>query len=172
MKRTEDAMMQLREQEQSETTETQTGVTFSPKSILNLTAEGISEKAKQIVDYYTDGYNNPAEGLILAKKLADMSEQIKNNLQDSANNELKLGKGDKANLFGCVINSQMVGVKYSFKECGDPVWNELKEKITNREAFLKTIKGSKSELIEETGEVVTIYEPVKSGKMAPVIKIL
>lgn len=149
-----------------------TVLSLAHKSILDLTSEGIRSKAMQIVDYYKDGFNNPAEGLILAKKLTEIAELIKENLQDAASNELKLGKGEKANLFGCVINEQMVGVRYSYKECGDPVWNELNEKMKNREAFLKTIKGKKSELIEETGEVATIYEPIKSGKMAPVIKVL
>ncbi len=173
MGQSKEEFTQMRDDEQQQAVANKSmAVTLAPKSILDLTSEGIRTKSQQIVDYYTDGYNNPAEGLILAKKLTEMAEQIKSNLQDPASNELKLGKGEKAELFGCVINEQMVGVKYSFKECGDPLWNELKEKITNRENFLKTIKGSKQELIEETGEVVTIYEPIKSGKMAPVIKIL
>lgn len=172
MKTSQDMFEELRQQEIEEMQPRSVAVSLAPKSILDLTAEGIREKAMQIVDYYKDGFNNPAEGLILAKKLTEVSELIKDNLQEAASNELKLGKGDKASLFGCTINEQMVGVRYSFKECGDPVWNELNEKLKNREAFLKTIKGSKTELIEETGEIVTIYEPVKSGKMAPVIKIL
>lgn len=168
-----ESFTQMRDDEQQQAIASKSnGLTLAPKSILDLTSEGIKAKSQQIVDYYTDGFNNPAEGLILAKKLTEMAEQIKNNLQDPTTNELKLGKSEKAELFGCVITEQMVGVKYDYKPCGDPVWNELKEKITNRESFLKTIKGSKAELIEETGEVVTIYEPIKSGKMAPVIKIL
>lgn len=152
--------------------EQQTGVVIKQKTFLDLDTAGIKDFAMDLVDKFTDGFNSPTEGLIFAKKLAEAAELIKENLQAPAISEMRLGKGEKYIGHNVTINEQMVGVRYSFKECGDPVWNELNEKIKNREAFLKTIKGSKEELIEETGEVVTIYEPVKSGKLSPVVKIL
>lgn len=172
--KTKDEFMNMRQQgeEYNQATALNTKLTLAPKSILDLTSEGIRVKSQQIVDYYTDGYNNPAEGLILAKKLTEMAEQIKSNLQDSASNELKLGKGDKAELFGCVITEQMVGVRYDFSNCGDKTYNDATKIVKEREAYLKTVKGEQITGDPTTGEVWSVKEPVKSGKMCPVIKIL
>jgi hypothetical protein len=145
---------------------------INTNKLIDLNSGSIRDFAMGMVDYYTDGYNSPTEGLILSKKLSEISDLLKENLQDPAVNELKLGKGEKVTKFGCTINVQMVGVRYSYKECNDPIWNELNEKIKEREKFLQGIKGSISVNIEETGEVVTIYEPIKSGKEAPIIKVL
>lgn len=160
------------EYEESQEREKSNGLIITEKSFIDLNKDGIRDFAMGVVDSYNDGFKSPTAGLIMAKKLTDAAELIKENLQDACINEMRLGKGEKYTGHNVTINEQMVGVRYSFKECGDPVWNELNEKIKNRESFLKTIKGSKTELIEETGEVVTIYEPVKSGKLSPVIKIL
>lgn len=146
------------------------GLTITSAKFLDLDKGAIKDMAMAVVDEYQDGFKSPAEGLLLARKLEELAVQIKDNLKDSAASELKLGKGEKANVHGATVTEQMTGVKYSYKDCSDPVWNELNEKIKNREAFLKTIKGSKQELIEETGEVVEIYEPVKSGSMSLIFK--
>ena len=146
------------------------GLTITSAKFLDLDKNAIKDLAMSVVDEYQDGFKSPAEGLLLSKKLEELAVQIKENLKDAAANELKLGKGEKANVHGAIVTEQMTGVKYSFKDCGDPIWNELNEKIKNREAFLKTIKGSKQELIKETGEVVEIFEPVKSGSMSLIFK--
>lgn len=146
------------------------GLTITSAKFLDLDKSAIKDLAMSVVDEYQDGFKSPAEGLLLSKKLEELAIQIKENLKDPAASELKLGKGEKANVHGAVVTEQMTGVKYSFKDCADPIWNELNEKIKNREAFLKTIKGSKQELIEETGEVVEIFEPVKSGSMSLIFK--
>lgn len=175
MTKTKDLFMQQRDWEQHQEDEVQlpqtTGLTISQTSFVDLDKDGIRNVAMAVVDRQSDGFNSPTEGLIFAKKLSEVAELIKENLADAAANELKLAKGEKSIQHGVEINEQMTGVKYSFKECGDPLWNELNEKIKAREAFLKTIKGSKEEIIEETGEVVKVFEPVKSGKMSLIIKI-
>lgn len=148
----------------------ETGLTLTSSKLLDLSKGAITELAQDVVSDYLDGYKSPSEGLFFAKKLKELAETIEKNLSDPAANELKIVKGEKREFMGATVTEQMVGVRYSFKECGDPVWNDLKEKITNREEFLKTIKGSKQELIEETGEVVQIFEPIKSGKMGLIFK--
>ena len=106
----------------------------------------------------------------MAKKMVDFGEMLKENLSDPAANELKIAKGDKYDLHGNTITEQMVGVRWSYKDCGDPIWNELNEKIKEREKFLQSIKGSKEEYIPETQEVVRILEPIKTGKLGLIIK--
>lgn len=149
---------------------TDRGLTIATQSFLSLDKASLTEKAMAVADSYLDGFKSPTEGLIIAKKLIDFGEQIKINLADAAGNDLRLSKGEKRIVNGATITEQMLGSRYSYKECNDPIWNELNEKIKNREAFLQTIKGSKQELIEETGEVVEIFEPVKSGKLGLIIK--
>lgn len=159
---------QMRDEEQQK--QNSKGLTINEKSFLTLDKLSVTEMAMAVVDKYTDGYNSPTEGLLLAKKFIDLGEAIKENIADNASNELKLGKGEKRVQNGATFTEQMVGVRYNFANCGDPIWNELSEKIKQREAFLKTIVGSKQELIEETGEVVMLTEPVKSGKLGLIIK--
>ena len=173
MESAKDIFMQMREEEANENKRVtvNTGVTtINTQSFLTASKALITEKAQAVVDRYTDGHNSPVEGLIVARKLIEFGEQIKDNLLDAAANELKLASKESRDIAGNKISEQMVGVRYSYKDCGDPIWNELNEKIKDREKFLQSIKGSKQELIEETGEVVQIFEPVKSGKLSLVIK--
>jgi hypothetical protein len=155
-----------------ETAEPQTGLILTEKSFVNLDKSGIKDFSMSVVDKFTDGYSSPTEGLIFAKKLTEAAELIKENLQSPAINEMKLGQGEKYSKFNCVITEQMVGVKYDFKGCGHKEYNKLIERVKEIEAFLKTVKGSMTIVDEDTGEVSTVYEPVKSGKLSPVIKVL
>ncbi len=148
----------------------ETGLTITTQSFLSLDKASLTEKAQAVADQYLDGYNSPTEGLTIARKGLDFFEQLKNNLADAAANELKLSKGEKRVINGATVTEQMVGVRWDYKGCGDPLYNDLAEKLKNREAFLQTIKGSQNVLIEETGEVVEIFEPIKSGKMGLIIK--
>ena len=176
MTKTKELFMAQREEERegvsmySEPPENK-GLTIHQPYFVDLNKDAIRDVAMAVVSRHLDGFNSPTEGLIFAKKLSDVAELIKENLADAAANELKLVKGEKSVQHNVEINEQMTGVRYSFDNCGDPIWNELNAKIKEREAFLKTIKGSKQELIEETGEVVKIFEPVKSGKMSLIVKV-
>lgn len=161
---------QMFTQQRDEEQQIKQGLTINEKNFLTLDKQSVTELAMAVVDKYTDGHNNPVEGLLLAKKLIDLGEEIKDNLGDYPTNELKLANKEKRVVLGATFNEQMVGVRWSYKDCGDPVWNELNTKLKEREAFLQTIKGRKQELIEETGEVVEISEPVKSGKLGLIIK--
>lgn len=82
----------------------------------------------------------------------------------------KYGKGETPSSNGATFQVKEVGVKYDFSECGDIVWNRLKEQadkineeLKNREKYLKTIKQSKTEIDEESGEIYTILPPVKTS---------
>lgn len=156
---------------EQEAANSQTGLSLELNKFIDIDKDSIRDIAMSIVDQCADGNKSWVDALIFSKKLNELSDLIKENTAEGAANELKLANKESRVVHGCSINEQMVGVKYSFGECGDPVWNELNGKIKEREAFLKTIKGSKMELIEDTGEVVKIFEPVKSGKMALIVKV-
>lgn len=119
-------------------------------TLLELSKQGVQDAAKVFVEHYTDGTQSPAEGLLFAKKLTDFVEEVKANISDAATNELKLGKGEKGNVHGATVTEQMVGVRYDFSVCNDTIWNRLNKEIKEREAFLKTVKGSMITGDEET----------------------
>ena len=63
------------------------------------------------------------------------------------------------------------GIKYSFDNCGDPIYQQLEQQLQSIEAdlkdrkeFLKTVPVSGLSIInEQTGEVSTIYPPSKQS---------
>lgn len=147
------------------------GLIIKQQSFLDLTKSDIRDVAMQIVDNCLEGHQSSAEALVFAKKLTELAELVKENLADSAATELRLSKGEQRHLHNTVINEQMVGVKYDYSTANDPIWNDLKQRITERETLLKGIKGTLSVNIEDTGEVVELKEPVKTGKLALIIKV-
>ena len=62
------------------------------------------------------------------------------------------------------------GTRYDYSTCKDPKWNELKAEVDaatkalkEREEFLKGIKGHITSVNEETGEIIEIYEAIKTS---------
>ena len=73
-------------------------------------------------------------------------------------------------LFGNKIEKAELGVKYDFSNCGDPVLSELDSQIKDltrlkkeREDMIKHIHGSLHVTVEETGEMVEIFAPLKTS---------
>lgn len=72
---------------------------------------------------------------------------------------------------GAKIELAETGTKYDYSQCGDKEWEmldvemkSLKEKIAEREKFLKNLPGAGIEqLNKETGEVTMIYPPSKTS---------
>lgn len=176
MTKTKEIFMQMRDEdtelwESSKPQPTTTDLTLSEHSFIDFNKDDIRTVAMSVIDQCAEGHKSWADALIFSKKLNELADLIKENAADGAANELKLNGKEVRTLKGCQINEQMTGVKYNYESTGDPIWKELDEKKKSREAFLKTIKGSKTEIIEETGEVVTLHEPVKSGKLALIVKV-
>lgn len=146
------------------------GLTITTAKFLDLDKGAIKDLAMSVVDEYQDGFKSPAEGLLLAKKLEELAVQIKENLKDAAANELKLGKGEKANVHGATVTEQMTGVRYDFSQCGDVTYDKAIAIVKEREAFLKTVKGQQMTGDLETGETWLVQEPVKSGSMSLIFK--
>ena len=64
-----------------------------------------------------------------------------------------------------------VGVKYDYSVCNDQIYtdllymlNDIKEQIKIREKFLSKVPSEGATIVyEQTGEVRTIYPPIKQG---------
>lgn len=132
-----------------------------------------TELACMFVQKVIDGDVNPIDAVIQMKSL---SETISTFLKDSDVREAvlnevgKYGKGEIPSFHGALIQVKETGVKYDFTGCGDPVWERLNEekndidmRLKERESFLRTIKEQKTDIDEETGEIITLYAPSKSS---------
>jgi len=144
-------------------------------SFLKLSKLDLKTRAEQAVQAVKDGWVSPIDASIMIKKTEAVLDYMKEEIKPLALSEMT---EKSRSVFGVDITKSMLGVKYSFTDCNDPIWNELNEqkialdkKLKEREAFLKTIKVSKQELIEETGEVVTLYEPIKTGTEGLTLKV-
>ena len=80
------------------------------------------------------------------------------------------------NINGAKLQSQETGVKYHYKECGDPVWNdldnqikELAEKKKAREKFLQTIPYDAGIVDADSGVFIT--KPPKTSTEKVVVKL-
>jgi hypothetical protein len=113
MSASKNSFMDMRQQDLKENNESipmyteapkETGLTLTASKFLDLDKQAIKDLAMSVVDEYQDGFKSPAEGLLLSKKLEELAIQIKENLKDAAANELKLAKGEKANVHGANSN--------------------------------------------------------------------
>lgn len=132
-----------------------------------------------LISKMENGEVNPVEAVIKAKALY---ETISLFLKDNRTNEFvlsefsKYGKGEVPSFAGATIQIRETGVKYDYMNCGDPEYTsllkqeqEISEARKKREKYLSTIKKSKTELDEETGEIYVLKPPIRSGKTSFVV---
>jgi hypothetical protein len=95
---------------------------------------------QNIKDRVLEGRLNPLEFYRQAKIAGDCIEELKKDadiLSCAQDERARYGK-EKPSINGSIVDT---GSKttYDFKSCNDPVWNELKEKISEREKLLKAL---------------------------------
>lgn len=89
-------------------------------------------------------------------------------------------RGKSFELYNGKFELKQTGVKYDYSQCGDAELNdlvtqakELEEKIKAKQEFLKTVPVKGLPLIDETsGELVTVYPPLKSGTDSVAVTLL
>lgn len=119
-----------------------------------------------------DGEVEPIEPIVSMRRIKSAIERVEKNdlVTDAVLQELyKWGKN--VQIFGAKIQVKEVGTTYDFSACQDPIWNfincqikELQAKMKDREAMLKSLKKTETMVNDETGEIYTIYPPVKKSK--------
>lgn len=120
-----------------------------------------------------EGETNPIEAVVKAKSLYEVLSLF---LKDDDVKELvvnecsKYGKGETPSFAGAKVQVKETGVKWDYTDCGDPVYDslvlqmeELKQRMKEREAYLKTITARKTEVDEDTGEIYTVLPPVRTA---------
>ncbi len=137
------------------------------------TVSDITYLKQSIKSSILSGEKNPLEFYVQAKMLTDLVEDLKkdSDIFDCAYTErLKYGK-EKPTVNGSVIDISSRSTP-DYNTCGDPVYNELKEKLKARELFLKNLP--KEGLIvtdPDSGETKTIYPPTFKESQFFTVKI-
>jgi hypothetical protein len=153
----------------------------------DLTKKGVITAAQNI---YSDIMDNGTSAIRVAemfkfieetqKQLKEITDENgKNNFTDLVREEITKNSDDGktyTSKSGNTFEIVEAGVKYDYSVCGDPIWNRLnaelesiKEKIKEREVYLKTIKSATpvgNVLDNDTSELhenVELYPPVKTS---------
>lgn len=115
---------------------------------------------KAVKDQILQGYVNPLEFYRQAKVMEEVIDALKKDpdIFDCAYTEREKYGKEKPKINGATIDTQQ-RTNYDYKACNDPVWNRLKEELSAREAFLKTIKEPLTTVDTATGDTVTIQPP-------------
>lgn len=128
--------------------------------------------ANDIILPVIEGEVDPIETYIKARS---MQEALKIVTDDDRIKDLVITEvekyGNKAEFNSANLQVKDVGVKYDYSVCNDQIYNDLlymlndiKEQIKIREKFLSKIPSDGATIVyEQTGEVRTIYPPIKQG---------
>jgi len=122
-----------------------------------------------VSDSVKEGNINPLTLTIKLKAVEEVAKQINKEIKELATTEASK-HGKSFDYQNAKVEVAQVGVKYDYSKCQCSEWDELemeivrlKEKQKERETFLKTIKGQLTIVNEDTGEMSTIYEPLRTG---------
>jgi hypothetical protein len=129
----------------------------------------ISLYKQSVKESILEGHLNPLDFYRRAKLIIDAIESLKKDqdIFDCAEQErAKYGK-EKPNVNGSVVDISS-RTTYDYESCEDPVYQELKEKLKAREAFLKNIPAG-GVADPETGQI--IQPPVQKISQFVTVKI-
>ena len=147
----------------------ETGLTTELQRFIKLNKSDIRSKTDEISNLVSDGYLDPLDALIMAKKIQEYGKSLESKVRPVAESKSYNSSYSK---YSVEISERVNGASYDFSNCGDRVYDELilqlkdlKSKISERESFLKTITTSLGIFDPETGETYTINPPIKAGKI-------
>lgn len=135
----------------------------------DITKELIKQHADQLLELIDNGHTDAISIAIQAKYLTEVLEATKERIRELVCDELhKYSKGEECIKHGASFALKEAGVSYDYSGCGDPTWNDfndtltfLKEKMKEREKFLRSIKEPITIVDQATGEIITINAPIK-----------
>lgn len=143
--------------------------TTTDLSLFETTKAERQDYAQYVVNGLKDGLSDPLKVHLQVKCMEDLIKQITSHpeYKDLTLDEAaKYGKSFE--MHNAKFEVKEMGVKYDYSACGDPVYNELSQKmaelekeIKDRQAFLKAVKPGTEILVED--EVVILYPPVKTS---------
>jgi len=133
------------------------------------TRVSIQSTANAMIQAVQSGEVSALEMKLKQKFIEAVIEQTKSVIDKAARDEAELYGEKKFTKFGGEVSLIEAGIKFDYSNCNDEVYNDLlteleaiKAKIKDREAFLKSIKGSIN-IITDHGEAVTVFPPIKTS---------
>lgn len=164
------AFMDLREQEVSESNTNPVNDPITRRIIpVHLTKAASEGSAETIADLVKSGNYNALDVATKIKWMIATLDQSLKLIQPDCVDEIEKHNG-KTTVNGAEVIKKEVGTKYSYEGCNDPRWNAMnqvmvsaKEKMAEREKFLKNLAAPLSVNDEGTGEVYYLNPPNKSS---------
>lgn len=146
-------------------------LTFEGLQLQSLNKEAIVSQSLLVRDNINDGYLDALEVLISAKKMQELGKQLEEVSRPIAEDNTRLQKGEVYKTQSVEVIEKTIGSKTDYSNCNDEVWeklqqdlSDLKEAIKQRETFLSAIK-EQTTIVTNDGEVITLYPPIKSGRI-------
>jgi hypothetical protein len=146
-------------------------INIDDTTIDSITNETIETHANKIIDAIVNGEIDPLKLAVQIKYFEDVIDKIKDTLKSEVITELnKYSRNEAITKFSSEFKVKEYGTKYDYSNCNDDNWNNCNELIAHtsklkkdREAFLKTIKESITTVDPQTGEVKTLFAPIKTS---------
>jgi hypothetical protein len=142
---------------------------ISTLSQLPETKQQIETFAYSLEQGLNNGQIIASDLLRFQKAMEKVFEKIKPTLIENALNEISQYEKNSV-IKGSEFSIVEAGVKYDYSNCNDPVYNEhfqnlenAKERLKERETFLKCIKEPMHFINEDTGEAITLCPPKKTS---------
>lgn len=145
--------------------------------LLPFSKQQVEVFSSQIKDSLMSGEVDPLELAVYFKSIEKTIEAVKETLSPLALAESEKS-GKSFEYKGAKIEIKELGTKYDYSKCGDTEFERLESEINalndrkkEREAMLKNLTGSLTVVNEDTGEMETIYPPVKRSTTGIAITI-
>lgn len=134
------------------------------------------------IDYVANtiesGMDDPLKVLAMSKKMEYVTDGIKARIKEQVRAEAAKYGEKPFTFFGTEMHLTPTYTKYLYDKCNDPEWEEAEQKERSaandrkgREGFLQKVINSFEILDTRTGEVITIYPPVKTQSMGVKVTI-
>lgn len=107
--------------------------------------------------------------LIQFKAMEKVIERVTKETKQNALTEADLHPEKIFSVMGNDVEKAMTGVRYKYETSGDPNWLRLCKALELREQFLRSLQEPLTTVDPDSGEVVEILPPKKSG--GPGLKI-
>lgn len=128
-----------------------------------------AEFINQVTIAHEDGWTDTMKLYSAIKNLqtilTDLEEYIKPCVIDLANEN-----GGKVEMYGVYVEKMEGGVKYDYTQTNDIMYGSLAalakqaaDKVKERENWLKSLPAEGVDIVDDNGEVVKVYRPIKSS---------
>ena len=140
--------------------------------------QGIALFASKVINEVEGGNLDPLKVKLWCKTLEEIADKIDKGTKENQKTEAAK-YGERPFMFaGAELHYTPTYTAYDYSACGDPEWQMLtdhmesiKAKLKQREEWLKTMGGPETIVNQVTGEIVTIYPPIKKSTMGIKVSI-